>query len=146
MKRYKNQQQHNCGKILEDELFENLKILPVKKIYTELELTELYGWGASSVDFLVEFDNITIFIQTKFLKSRRKENSYIRKFIDSIEYIKNKHEDCKKPIGLWVCRLHPFNDNEVLLNSKNSHVISCFESISDLVLKTIEYIDQTIII
>lgn len=134
--------QKNYGRILENVLFENLKNLPLKKIYTEKELTDMYGWDASSVDFMLEFNNKFIFIQTKFLNSRRRESTHINKFLKSIDFIKINHNINIQYIGLWVCRLHPFDDNEKFLKSKNSYVISCFESITTLVNKTIEYINN----
>lgn len=134
----------NCGKILEDSLLENLQILPVNKIYTEKQLTNLYGWNASSVDFMIELNNFTIFIQTKFLKSRRKESCHIKKFINSIHHIKHMHNINTKYIGLWVCRIHPFDDNILYLKSNHTHVISCFDSINNLVNQTINYINTII--
>lgn len=131
----------NCGYILEKELLEKLKSLSAKNIYTEKQLTKLYGWDASSVDFMIEFPNYTIFIQTKFLNTRRKENHHIHNFIKSVNFIKNKH-NVSLLYGIWACRIHPFDDNIQLLSSNKTNVISCFESINQLVDKTMDYIKQ----
>jgi hypothetical protein len=139
----KHKHDTNCGKILEDSLLNNLKISSLKanNIYTEKQLTNIYGWDASSVDFMIEYNNFTIFIQTKFLKSRRKESCHIQKFIKSVNHINNKKINTPY-IGLWVCRIHPFDDNVDFLKSNNSFVISSFDSINSLVNKTINYIDS----
>jgi hypothetical protein len=129
----------NCGYILENELFEKLKALPAKKIYTEKQLTELYGWDASSVDFMIEFSNYTLFIQTKFLNTRRRENHHINNFIKSLNHIKKEH-NVSSLHGIWVCRIDPFDDNIRYLNMNKTDVVSCFESINDLVDKTMNHI------
>jgi hypothetical protein len=138
--------QSNCGLVLENELLEKLKCLPnVIRIYTEKELTKLYGWDASSVDFMIEFNNYTILIQTKYLKTRRKENFHINKFVKSINYLKKVH-NLNLFYGIWVCRIHPFDDNISYLHSNRTDVVSCFESINLLVNKTIDHIiDQSLV-
>ena len=133
-------EEQNCGYILENELFEKLKSLPAKKIYTEKQLTELYGWDASSVDFMIEFPNYTLFIQTKFLNTRRRENHHISNFIKSINHIKKRH-NIDSLHGMWVCRIHPFEDNIKYLTKNKTDVVSCFDSINELVNKTMNHIN-----
>ncbi|NBO72130.1 MAG: hypothetical protein EBU66_17645 [Bacteroidetes bacterium] len=128
---------HNQGRVLEEELFNRLKILPVKSLYTERELIKIYGFDASSVDFVLEFDDHTVFIQTKYLKRRRKESNSIQKFIKSVKFINSNN---KKFYGIWASRCKPFDDNVLYLNSNNIEVVSCFESISTLVDLTIQNI------
>ena len=65
----------NYGKLLEDVLYYNLKSITYKHVYTENELRKLYGWDASSVDFMIDFD----------------------------DYI-NKHRNGKKTIKVWSGR------------------------------------------
>lgn len=135
----------NYGKLLEDILYYNLQNTPYIKIYNEIQLTKLYGWNATSVDFMIEFNNIIIFIQTKYLNSRRKETRNIHKFLNSTYYIYNQLSTNKPFIGIWVCRLHPFPDNEIFLSNNQSYVVSSFNSIYNLVDNTINQIKKFVI-
>lgn len=132
----------NRGYELEDKIgIELTRLHGVIKVYTERDLTRLYGWPASSVDFLVETPEDMVYIQVKYLSTRRKESVNINKFLSSIEYIRTqlhdyqRHKDTK---GLWVSKLHPFDDNETLLRSCGVNVVSCFDSMDTLVSKTLQ--------
>ena len=130
----------NRGYELEDRISTELQRLDGATVQTEKELTRTYGWLASSVDFLVETPDQLVFVQVKYLSTRRKESVNINKFLSSIRHIMSQHPSKNKPfVGLWVSRLHPFNDNETLLNSQNIHVVSCFDSMDTLVAKTVKY-------
>lgn len=131
---------YNQGQVLENEMFSKLKVLPIKALYTERDLIKEYGFNASSVDFLVEFENFDIFIQTKYLKSRRRESSHIKRFLNSIQVIKSDMQN-KCFYGIWVSRCKPFDDNITYLKSNNVAVISCYESIPELVNQTIKHIE-----
>lgn len=128
----------NRGYELEDKLHMRLKLIPMSGLvlYTEKELTKLYGWMASSVDFLIETQDKMIFIQVKYLSTRRKESVKINKFLSSMRYIR-EHRSTKPVYGLWVSKLHPFEDNEDLLNKCNVRIVSCFESMDILIDKTL---------
>ena len=135
-----NQIVYNQGQVLENEMFSKLRLLPVEAIYTERELIKEYGFDASSVDFLVEFEKFGIFIQTKYLKSRRRESCHIKRFLNSIQVIKSDMKN-KCFYGIWVSRCKPFDDNITYLKSNNVAVISCYESIPELVNQTIKHIE-----
>lgn len=134
----------NRGYELEDRvLYELQRLTGIVEIFTERELTRIHGWLAASVDFLVETSDQLIFIQVKYLSTRRKESVNINKFINSIEFIRSQlteEQKQKKVRGLWVSKLHPFTDNESLLQTYNIRVVSCFESMDTLVSRTVECI------
>lgn len=130
----------NRGYELEDRLHCELRQLRGVRLYTEKELTRLYGWLASSVDFLLETDSQLIFIQVKFLSTRRKESVNINKFLSSIRHIRECIGDMgkKEIMGMWVARLQPFEDNSDLLRASNIKVVSCYESMDTLISRAVE--------
>ena len=134
----------NRGYELEDRLHCELRQLRGVRLHTEKELTRLYGWLASSVDFLLETESQLIFIQVKFLSTRRKESVNINKFLSSIRHIREcigdtgKKEKEKEVMGLWVARLQPFEDNGDLLRAYNIKVVTCYESMDTLISRTVE--------
>jgi hypothetical protein len=131
----------NRGIELEDRLHTELRRVYGESLLTEKDLTRQHGWHASSVDFLIETDEHLIFIQVKYLNTRRKESVQINKFLKSIEHIRGQldgHTKTKECKGMWVARLHPFQDNENLLRSCNIQVISCLDSMEALISKTMQ--------
>jgi hypothetical protein len=126
----------NNGRELEGRLLLDLRQEYGANVYSEQELTKLYGWNASSVDFLIETEDHLIFMQVKYLATRRRESIQINKFISSIKHIRMslpEHSLKKTMIGVWVCKLYPFGDNVKLLENYNIKVVSSFESIDTLI-------------
>lgn len=136
----------NKGYELEDKLHSTLKSTYGANVFREKELTKLYGWMASSVDFLVETQDNLVFIQVKYLSTRRKESVKVQKFISSIQhisqYLPQRLLD-KQITGLWVCKLLPFNDNQELLHTYNVRVVSCFDCMETLIRNTLKSISLT---
>jgi hypothetical protein len=134
----------NHGFILEKVFYEEVSKF-TSLIYTEKELKRMYGWDATSIDFLIICDNSVIAIQTKYRKSRRRENKYIANFIKSLNFIKNmKLYDDKKWSGIWVSRRIPFEDNIELLKINDIICSSHYESSEGLVNITCELLHQII--
>lgn len=126
------------GRFLENRLHDAMKI-KFDNIYTERQLIRNYGYNASSIDFLIITNDIVICIQTKWKKSRRRENKSVYNFLDSITYLKNYglYEN-KIWYGIWASRRDPFLDNKKLMKTVNVECYSCFDSIDDLVSGTVK--------
>lgn len=138
----------NRGQELEEKIYDILKTIGFKRIKKEKELISLFGFNASSIDFLVESDQGIIAIQTKWKGSKRRETKDINNFVKSLDYLTNIFkEEYKKDLlfGLWISRLEPFEDNKRKLEENKTYAISCFESIEDLGYKTLEWISNIII-
>lgn len=110
-------------KLVESNLF--------NEVYHEKDLIKLFGILASSVDFMLEYDNTLIFIQCKYKNTKRKETRDIQNYIKSIEYIVEKLNK-NIYIGIWISKLTPFEDNIEYLSKKNIKIISNYTSIEDL--------------
>lgn len=131
---------YNHGKDLEDKLYQRLvKIGCLTAICDEENLKRRWGWKAASVDYLIEVNGMSIPIQCKWRKSRRREDKGIYNFLYSIDYLKTKD---MKPVlfGLWVSRVDPFDDNRLVLHDRQILCVSDFDSIDWLVDKAIETI------
>lgn len=130
----------NFGYFLEYKLYQELSSLGIfDDILVEELLKKQWGWMASGVDQLLIIGDYAIAIQTKWRCTRRRENLFIKNFLNSLEYTIEKSGK-KLLFGLWVSRLEPFADNIEKLSSKNVHTIHCFESIDTLVKMTKEKI------
>jgi hypothetical protein len=132
------------GHHLESELLKKL-LLYSDVIYTEKELVKKYGYHASSIDFVLLHENKYIFIQTKWRKTRRRENHCINNFIDSITYLCGIIGYDKYSFGIWSSRLEPFDDNKVLLLANKVYSVNNFETIQGLVNKTETFIKNKLI-
>lgn len=132
------------GTLFEDKIHHNLCMIPnTIKIYREKDLTRMYGWDASSIDFIVEFKENIIFIQTKWRKSRRRESHGVIHFMNSIKHIQNTEpKNNKKYSGLWISRRKPFDDNIRLMKDSGIETLYCFESMEGLVEKATKYISK----
>jgi len=130
------------GSLFEEKIHQNLCKLPnTLRIYRENDLTRIYGWDASSIDFIVEFENNMLFIQTKWRKTRRRESLGINHFIKSIKYIQSLElVKNKKYSGLWISRRKPFDDNIRLMKDSGIETIYCFDSMETLVEQATQYI------
>lgn len=127
---------NNHGRLLERlfhkrllDIFDSRDIIGV---YEEDELKSMYGWNASSVDYLIELKDSVIVVQVKYRRTRRRENHAIRNYLNSIEYLKN----CiGKPVsyGLWVSRVEPFADNKLCLSGHKVVSVSYFENMDVLI-------------
>lgn len=126
------------GKLLEIKLYDELHKV-FDEIYLENELRNTYGWDASGIDHLVVFNDLLIPIQTKYRKTRRKENNGINSFLKSVKYVSEK---MNKDIyfGLWVSRLEPFTDNMELMRNYKIECVNCIESMENLVEMTMSHI------
>ena len=132
----------NKGYVLEEEMYKSLLELGFEEVKHERDLTRHYGWLLSSIDFLIEVDNCMIAIQTKYKKTRRRENHGIDNFLRSLDHFQKVVGNNKQLLGLWISRLEPFEDNLERLAKKNVYCISCFESIEQLVSKTKCYLKE----
>lgn len=126
----------NFGYFLEDKLFAELKGM---KLFDDILLEDFmlkrWGWSASGVDQLLIIGDYAIAIQTKWRKTRRREDHFINNFLTSLDFTIKKSGK-KLLFGLWVSRREPFEDNLEKLMAKNVKAISCFDSIDDLVKLT----------
>lgn len=126
----------NFGYFLEDRLFAELKDLELfDEILVEDFLLKRWGWSASGVDQLLIIGDYAIAIQTKWRKTRRREDRFINNFLTSLDFTLKKSGK-KLLFGLWVSRREPFEDNLEKLTAKNVQAISCFDSIDHLVKLT----------
>jgi hypothetical protein len=121
----------NIGYVFEDIVYEELRSLNIfDEIHHETELTRMYGWDASSIDYMLVYKNKVIVVQTKWRKTRRREDAGIHKFIRSINYMKGQVNGKKQFYGLWVSRREPFEDNIQFLGAHNVSCISNFNSMT----------------
>lgn len=124
----------NIGYVFEDIVYEELRSLNIfDEIHHETELTRMYGWDASSIDYMLVYKNKIIVVQTKWRKTRRREDAGIQKFVRSINYMKDHIVDLdekKQFYGLWVSRREPFEDNIRYLGSHNVSCVSNFNSMA----------------
>ena len=124
------------GRILEHLLYNEIRN-SYENIYTEKQLIQNFGFQASSIDFLIIKNNIVICIQTKWKKSRRKENKGVHNFLDSITYLKTTDLFKNKLLhGIWASRRDPFLDNKKLMKILNVHCYSCYDSMEGLISGT----------
>lgn len=110
-------------------------------VYYENELMKRYGWDASSVDYMIELKDQIIVIQTKYIKSRRRENQAIKNFLSSAHHVSRCMQ---KPIkfGMWISRLQPFADNIDFLKTKQIFCVSYFEEMDTLVKNAISLLNN----
>lgn len=106
-------------------------------------LRKQWGWAASGVDHLVVLGDYVIPIQTKWRKSRRRENLGVDNFLKSVEFTLNKTGK-QMLFGLWVSKIQPFSDNMQRLEKKNIICVSDVNSIDCLVSKACYAITEKI--
>lgn len=130
----------NYGYLLEDSLLNELKSIRMfDDVLHERCLKRLWGWCAAGVDHFIIIGDYAIPIQTKWRNTRRRENIFVDKFLNSLEYTISKSGK-KLLFGLWVSKLEPFTDNMERLAERNVICVSCFESIESLVQKVLSTI------
>ena len=132
----------NHGRLLEERMLHSLEQIVQRltlahqlqiHLYTEDDLRKEYGWPSVGVDFLIVIPKVgMVAIQTKYKKTRRREDHAIHNFVKSLEYIA-KCTDMSLVRGLWVSRMHPFEDNVSRLDRMNIKCISNFDSMDQLV-------------
>ena len=128
----------NCGRIFEKKIYNELtKLKGIDRIYDENDLRKRYGWDSIGVDFLLVRKNYCIAIQTKYCKTRRREDDAIRKFINSLDYV-IYHTNLKCICGFWISRMKPFDDNLSYMNSKNIQCIHEFHDMETLIHNSIK--------
>lgn len=122
----------NNGILFEDSIYKKLVQSNLfSEIYHEKDLIKLFGISASSVDFMLEYDNTLIFIQCKYKNTKRKETRDIKNYVKSMEYIIEKLNK-NIYIGLWISKLTPFQDNIEYLSKKNVKIISNYTTVENL--------------
>ena len=123
----------NFGYIFENIIHDKLKNLECfDEILYEKELKKRWGWEASSVDYLLIYDNNIILIQVKWRKTRRRESVHIHNFIKSINHIMNALTNKNMVMGLWISRREPFEDNKEFLSKHNIRCIYDFHSMNKI--------------
>lgn len=138
-------QDNNCGRIFEKKMYHQLsQIDGIDKIYDENELRKKYGWDSVGIDFLIIKDTKCIAIQTKYRKTRRREDDMIRKFIHSLEHVL-KNTNLQYECGFWISRIQPFEDNELYMDRHNIKCIHEFHSMERLVNDSIKKIKDVIL-
>lgn len=77
----------NLGRFFEQRIYMGLKSMKLfDKIYYEDDLKKIYGWRASSIDYMLEMPDGIILMQVKWRTSRRRENNAIMNFLNSIRH------------------------------------------------------------
>lgn len=127
----------NPGRIFEQRIFQYIKQLNnIDAVYDEDDLRRLFGWESVGIDFLIVKGSTMIVIQTKYRKTRRREDHGINNFVKSIDHVlraTNKRVDeCK---GFWISRRKPFDDNIGILKDRNIRCIHEFDCMDNLVTK-----------
>lgn len=144
-----NDNDDNLGRVFERSFHKQLEYLCSKNyfdhVFTEDDLRKMYGWQSVSVDFLLIKSNYVIVVQTKYRKTRRREDHGIQNFIKSIEHVLGKAKDLKLAGGFWISRMKPFDDNISFLLSKNIQCIYHFDSMDILIKKSIDTIKQVVV-
>jgi hypothetical protein len=136
---------YNYGYLFEQILYEKLKALNMfDEIYYEKDLKERWGWDAASVDYLLVYKNKMIVLQSKWRKTRRRENAHINNFLKSIKHISRLIEGKTLIFGLWVSRREPFQDNIVQLSNHNIFCISDFHSMTKVANQMIDVLKQNL--
>ena len=139
----------NIGQLFEKRMIDTLykEISHSKYVLVhESDLRKCLGFDAVGVDFMIISSECTIFGQCKYTRSRRRETKHIGKFVRSIEYIKDKlniHAPC---YGFWVARLEPFDDNKEWMKRNSISAISSYDSMDELLIKTINEIKKILCI
>ena len=111
----------------------------IDAIYDENDLRKMFGWQSMGVDVLITKGDYVIAIQTKYRKTRRREDHGIHNFVRSLEFILEKTKK-KLFLGFWISRIKPFDDNIGYLQSKNIHCVyyfDCMDILIDLASKSI---------
>lgn len=133
---------NNPGRVIERLFLKELsRVFKGFRVLYETELMKLYGWSASSVDYLIVVPDGLIAVQIKYIKTRRRETHAINNFLASAKHIS---QQMNQPIlfGLWVSRLEPFPDNIEYMCDERVYAISCFESMELLVQRAIQFMKQ----
>lgn len=132
----------NKGHIFEQNMMLKLQsISGYDHLYEENELRKIFGWPSVGVDFLLVKGNNVIAIQTKYRKTRRREDHGIGKFVKSIDFVlqmSNKNLIA----GLWVSRIRPFDDNIEFLSKRKISCLNNFDNMDTLIEDTIKYIEH----
>lgn len=132
----------NKGQIFENIVRDHLqKINGIDVMYNEQQLRSRFGWQSVGVDFLIVKGREVIAIQTKYRKTRRREDHGINNFIKSLEYILCV-SDLRLHRGFWVSRIKPFDDNISYLSSLNVSCLydfDCMETLANRLTNCIKY-------
>lgn len=132
----------NHGRIFERLVLNKLRRLKgVDAIWDENDLRKEYGWQSVGVDFLIEKGDSIIAIQTKYKKTRRREDHAIHNFIKSVDYIVQVTKK-KLHLGLWISRIKPFNDNVCFLSSRNIACVHDFDDMEYLADEAYSYVEK----
>lgn len=130
----------NYGVKLELDLYNRLTELKLfDDILMEKDLIRLYGWDCASIDHLLIFKNYIIPVQTKWVRTKRRETQAVMNFLKSVKTIQGIF---KKPVlfGIWCSRMTPFQDNQDLMKSMKVICVSCFHDMDDLVKQTVDVV------
>ena len=111
----------------------------VQNIKQECDLKRCFGWDMTSIDFLLETDSGIIPVQIKYRGTRRRENNAIKNFLNSVNKLSVLYN---KPVlfGMWLSRLKPFDDNELLLKDHNIQCVDYYHDLTALIDKGVQYI------
>lgn len=138
----------NCGRVFErrihNALLQSLRN-DIDVIYDENDLRKKYGWESVGIDFLLVKDKYCIAIQTKYRKTRRREDVMINKFVKSLDHLLDR-SDYNYVCGFWISRRKPFDDNMNFMGSRNIKCVHEFHSMDALVNNAIQEIRKIIII
>ena len=133
----------NCGRLFEKRIYEELLSLRsngyLDYVYDENDLRKKYGWESVGVDFLLVRGDSCIAIQTKYCKTRRREDDAIRKFIESLDHVL-KNVKLHLICGFWISRMKPFDDNMTYMENRNIRCIYEFDSMDTLIHNSIHEI------
>lgn len=127
------------GRVLERALFNEFIATGLfEDIYTETDLRNMFGWNATSIDYmLVSKAGHIILLQSKWRKTKRRETKCVMRFLRSVEHVVNcAGVGQRYTFGIWAARCEPFEDNKQLMQQYNIHSLSSFDSIVSLVSKT----------
>lgn len=136
---------NNCGRIFEKKIYHKLTQLDgIDVIYDENDLRKKYGWDSVGIDFLIIKNGKCVAIQTKYRKTRRREDDAIRKFVNSLDYIL-ENTNLIYACGFWISRIQPFEDNEIYMDSRNIKCIHEFHCMERLIDDSIRRIKDVIL-
>ena len=135
----------NIGRVFEQRFYDRLKTLDgYDSIYEERDLRKMFGWDCVAVDFLVVKGDLAIAIQTKYKKTRRREDKFIGNFINSIDSVL-KYANKDLLAGFWVSRIKPFDDNIEYMSNRNIHCVSNFDNMDYLIDDATKKIKQKLL-
>lgn len=108
-------------------------------ILLEKDLIRLHGWECASIDHLLVLQNYIIPVQTKWVKTKRRETHAVMNFLKSVKVIQKIYQ---KPVlfGIWCSRMTPFEDNQELMKSMKVICVSCFHDMDNLIQQTVDVV------